>query len=108
MITGGKWARTDFKICRAHEHLALLELVPITGQTHQIRVHCRENGFPILGDTLYGDSNRDRSYHVCRLMLHAKDLKVPHPTTGKMLHFHSLPSKEFEPYELKALELPNF
>jgi 23S rRNA (cytosine1962-C5)-methyltransferase len=59
----------------------MIEAHPLTGRTHQIRVHAAENGFPILGDTLYGGSTFSR---VC---LHAAEIAFEHPATGKMLTF---------------------
>jgi 23S rRNA (cytosine1962-C5)-methyltransferase len=50
---------------------------PLTGRTHQIRVHAAENGFPILGDTLYGGTAAARVY------LHAGEIEFLHPATGK-------------------------
>jgi len=57
------------------------EAEPLTGRTHQIRVHAAENGLPILGDTLYGGSTFPR---VC---LHAAEIKFKHPATGEPLTF---------------------
>jgi 23S rRNA (cytosine1962-C5)-methyltransferase len=53
-----------------------IEAAPLTGKTHQIRVHAAENGFPILGDTLYGGAPAPR------LCLHAAQLTIEHPATG--------------------------
>jgi tRNA pseudouridine32 synthase / 23S rRNA pseudouridine746 synthase len=54
--------------------LALLELRPITGRTHQLRVHCAASGFPILGDPIYGTAPR---FHGPGLHLHARSITVP-------------------------------
>ncbi len=58
-----------------------LEAEPVTGRTHQIRVHAAEQGFPILGDELYGGSPFPR---VC---LHALDIRFRHPATGEAVNF---------------------
>ena len=61
-----------------------LELEPLTGRTHQIRMHCAYGlGHPILGDTLYGDLETDAICNVPRMMLCAKRLRFTHPTTGE-------------------------
>jgi 23S rRNA (cytosine1962-C5)-methyltransferase len=59
----------------------VIEAEPLTGRTHQIRVHAAENGFPILGDMLYGGSPFQR---VC---LHAAEITFKHPTTGEKVTF---------------------
>jgi 23S rRNA (cytosine1962-C5)-methyltransferase len=60
----------------------LLEAEPLTGRTHQIRVHAALKGFPVLGDTLYGGTPADRVY------LHAAELTLQHPEKGRMT-FHA-------------------
>jgi len=62
-------------------NLQSIEASPLTGRTHQIRVHAAENGFPILGDTLYGGTEFPR---VC---LHAAELTMKHPEAGKEITF---------------------
>jgi tRNA pseudouridine32 synthase/23S rRNA pseudouridine746 synthase len=66
-----------------------LELEPVTGRTHQLRVHLQAIGHPILGDALYADeADCARSP---RLLLHACALALTHPVTGAALHWHSPP-----------------
>src|SRR5258708_6537210 len=60
----------------------LVEAEPLTGRTHQIRVHAAESAFPILGDTLYGGTPEHR---VC---LHAAEITLRHPATGETVNFH--------------------
>ncbi len=60
-----------------------LQLVPQTGRSHQLRLHCLALGHPILGDTLYSD---DGAAHA-RLMLHAQRLALRHPVGGRRLEF---------------------
>lgn len=61
-----------------------LLLMPVTGRSHQLRVHLSHLGHPILGDSLYAPSGlRDAAP---RLLLHARELRFEHPTTGRELH----------------------
>ncbi|HEX4263275.1 MAG TPA: pseudouridine synthase [Verrucomicrobiae bacterium] len=71
----------------------LIEAEPLTGRTHQIRVHAAENGFPILGDTLYGGSPFPR---VC---LHAAEIILKHPLTAEQLIFCAPANFEEDPRE---------
>ncbi len=66
-----------------------LELEPLTGRTHQLRVHLAAIGHPILGDTLYAPAAAQ--HHAPRLMLHASQLEFTHPTTGQLMQFESPP-----------------
>ena len=63
-----------------------LALSPITGRTHQLRVHLQSMGHPIVGDALYGNAVDDGS---ARLLLHACALSLPHPRTLALTHWHS-------------------
>ncbi len=80
---GGERAETKFRVVSATEGRTLLEAEPITGRTHQIRVHAAEHGFPILGDTLYGGTPAER------LCLHAAELSLAHPANGESMTFHA-------------------
>jgi 23S rRNA (cytosine1962-C5)-methyltransferase len=65
--------------------LTWIEAQPLTGRTHQIRVHAAENGFPILGDPIYGGSPAPR------LCLHAAELSFEHPSTRRMFTAKAAP-----------------
>ena len=64
-----------------------IELTPVTGRTHQLRVHLQALGHPIVGDPLYA-SPEDQAL-APRLLLHAADLSLPHPVTGQPLNLSS-------------------
>ena len=69
------------------EVFTLVHLFPQTGRTHQLRVHMKYLGFPIVGDYLYGGRKlqRDDRQWCPRVFLHAAKLEFPHPETGKMI-----------------------
>ncbi len=96
----GKPARTDFEVLarnRKEPRLSLLRATLHTGRTHQIRVHCRHSGHPIVGDSKYGDRRRDRLLGGKRpgLMLHAHRLTLTHPGHGGRLTITSEPPSEW-------------
>jgi 23S rRNA (cytosine1962-C5)-methyltransferase len=68
-----------------------VEASPLTGRTHQIRVHAAESGFPILGDTLYGGTP------AARVFLHAAEISFTHPATGKPVTFHAPANFDTDP-----------
>jgi len=81
----GKPAQTDWKVLgHDPDGTTRVRLFPITGRSHQLRVHMKEIGHPILGDALYAEGPaRD----FPRLMLHAESLRIAHPETGKGMTF---------------------
>ena len=88
----GKPSRTEFRVLERKEKLCKLELHPITGRTHQLRVHCAHRGFPILGDPQYG-SRESQAFSgelgLTHQMLCAKRLELKHPVTGEKLVLES-------------------
>ena len=78
---GGVIAVTEFSVRKRDGDRCVLECHPVTGRTHQIRVHLALMGCPILGDKIYGDV-RDGAE---RLMLHAESLELCHPVSGEKM-----------------------
>jgi len=77
----GKKSQTFYRVIQRDENSSLVELTPITGRSHQLRVHMLALGHPILGDRLYA---HDKALTVSpRLQLHAQMLTVSQPKTGK-------------------------
>jgi RluA family pseudouridine synthase len=73
---GGQPSRTRLETLAAGDGIALVALEPLTGRTHQLRVHCAAEGYPIAGDALYGG---DRARAASRrLQLHARGILVPY------------------------------
>jgi tRNA pseudouridine32 synthase/23S rRNA pseudouridine746 synthase len=75
-------AHTLYRTLAATADAALVELKPVTGRMHQLRVHLASIGRPIAGDARYGGALRVGDHAVLRLMLHAKALTFPHPEGG--------------------------
>lgn len=78
----GRPAQTDWALIRHDVSSSRMRLMPVTGRSHQLRVHMREIGHPILGDPLYA-TGPVRAHP--RLMLHAQSLRVRHPDGGRGL-----------------------
>ena len=94
---GGKTAKTSWERVEAYGDLAALMRCQIfTGRTHQIRVHLKSLGHPILGDALYGWKPDTRLAHQPeRVMLHAEHLVLAHPISGKELDLRAPLPKDF-------------
>jgi tRNA pseudouridine32 synthase/23S rRNA pseudouridine746 synthase len=82
----GKPSLTRYRVLGFDAGNSRVELEPVTGRTHQLRVHMKAIGHPILGDALYGDTAS-----APRLKLHAAMLKLLHPVTRAHLHFVDAP-----------------
>jgi 23S rRNA pseudouridine1911/1915/1917 synthase len=82
-----KKAETFFQVQRAFKDTTLLEVKPVTGRTHQIRVHLAAAGHPVVGDPVYGRKREPREFP--RIFLHAHTLSFLHPSTDERLTFAS-------------------
>ncbi len=80
----GKQAVTDWRVLKYEDSATRVRLFPQTGRSHQLRVHMREIGHPILGDPFYATGEAREAE---RLMLHAESLRLRHPDGGKGLTF---------------------
>jgi len=92
--SGGWRAETHFRCLEENERFHLVEATPVTGRTHQIRVHLAGVKKPIWGDFLYGG----KSTAFPRLMLHAKRLSFVHPITKQELHIEAPVPKDFRSF----------
>ena len=112
----GKPSRSRWRVLQSGTDATLVELEPVTGRTHQLRVHLQSVGHPILGDALYAPASVRA---LCpRLMLHAQSLEFPHPFTDEIMAFASpmqwsadapygvfneVPTMSFEAFKQQAL-----
>ena len=88
----GKPSRTAFRVASRGNGICQLALEPLTGRTHQLRLHCAYMGFPILGDPQYGSEESQafsRSLGLPHQLLCAKKLTLTHPITGEELTISS-------------------
>ena len=80
----GKVAITKYKLLKTNNHTSLVEAIPITGRTHQIRVHLASLGNPLVGDALYGSKIRNS-----RILLHCQEISFKHPMKDKNITIYS-------------------
>jgi 23S rRNA pseudouridine1911/1915/1917 synthase len=102
VVSAGKDAKTEFKIVKRFSGYTLLQAKLYTGRTHQIRVHLAYINHPIIGDQLYGKKNK---FNIKHQMLHAYQLELIHPTTGKKVVFNAELPEDFKDL-IKQIERP--
>lgn len=90
-ITKGKNAITNYRVISQNNLFTLVKVNIETGRTHQIRVHMRYLGYPILGDSVYGRKDNEK-----RQMLHAYKLEFIHPITGRQMEFTGEIPEDFQ------------
>jgi len=99
VIPEGRQAVTEFEVLKRFSNFTLIKVKPITGRTHQIRVHLSYIGKPVVGDVQYGKGRRIKDdLKLKRHFLHALKLKFKHPRDGKEMSF-----EDKLPEELKNL-----
>lgn len=81
----GRLAITEFKVLKRYDNYTLCEFNLKTGRTHQIRVHSKFIGHPIVGDPVYGYKNQ--KFNLNGQLLHAVKLELTHPATGERMTF---------------------
>ncbi len=85
IVEGGKPAITHYKVKERYTGYTLVEFILQTGRTHQIRVHTKSVGHPIVGDKTYGFAKQ--KFNLQGQLLHAYMLELTHPSTGERLNF---------------------
>ncbi len=96
VVTEGREARTEYEVIKYIGNYTLLEVRPETGRTHQIRVHLKAIGYPVVGDKVYGV----KSASLSRQFMHACRLGFKLPSSGEYVEFTS----KFPPDLAQALE----
>ncbi|MGQ4877394.1 RluA family pseudouridine synthase [Billgrantia sp. LNSP4103-1] len=103
----GKVARTRFAVREALPRASLIEAEPVTGRTHQIRVHAAHAGHPLLGDDKYGSREGEslaKALGLSRLFLHAEALTFPEPSSGRPVQIRAPLPDELEAVLARARE----
>lgn len=89
LATGSREARTHFRVLERFARHTLLLIQLETGRTHQIRVHLKAIGHPVVSDPVYGSGTVLRGPQLHRQFLHASHLQFAHPITGQQLQFEA-------------------
>ena len=101
----GKYAETDYVVLGASERYSIIKLTLKTGRTHQIRVHLKSLGHPILGDPIY--SRVDPNYRDSTLMLHSFHLGIVLKGEKELRDFYSsIPERMLDILEAENIEIP--
>jgi len=104
----GKEAQTRVRLSRTYGEFSLLQCQPLTGRTHQIRVHLQHVGHPIVGDERYGDeavNKAVRKFGLRRLFLHAQSISFP-DDSGNEMHFVAPLADDLQRFIDKRLAKP--
>lgn len=96
----GKYAKTHYNVIKLYRGYSYVEFSLSTGRTHQIRVHSKHIGFPVVGDDVYG--RKDKRFNLNGQLLHAYKLSFNHPTTNERMTF-TAPLPDYFEKVLKGL-----
>lgn len=105
----GKVSRTRFGVRETFANATLIEAEPVTGRTHQIRVHAAHAGHPLLGDDKYGTRSGEAmagKLGLNRLFLHAAALTFPEPDSGRPVHVKAPLGEELSAVLERARQQP--
>ena len=99
----GKPAQTRFTVEHQTAGVSLVRFRPLTGRTHQLRIHAAHLGYPILGDMVYGRRANEHLFtetgvRASRHLLHAAELEITHPIERRHLHFQAELPSDFAPW----------
>jgi 23S rRNA-/tRNA-specific pseudouridylate synthase len=102
-VGAGVFAETKFECAGSFRvrgvTLSILKLFPITGKTHQLRVHCAQNGLPIVGDETYGNAGFNaifrKNFTNNRLFLHSREISLSYSVGGKIFNFGAKSALDF-------------
>ncbi|MFQ3581933.1 MAG: RluA family pseudouridine synthase [Chloracidobacterium sp.] len=103
ILPDGKPAQTRFTIPRQTAQVSLARFQPLTGRTHQLRIHAAHLGYPIVGDMVYGRHLNERLFaetgrRASRHLLHAAELELEHPIEQRRLHLRTALPDDFMPW----------
>jgi len=86
---GGRESHTRFEVAERYRGASLVKLFPLTGRTHQLRVHLASIGHPVLSDPVYARGHHGPHSVITRQALHAERLRLLHPRSGEVLRLRS-------------------
>lgn len=96
IVPDGRQALSYVKSLSSNSKFSIVKVVIATGRTHQIRVHLKSHGSPVLGDSLYGSAQTNQINKVDRQLLHALKLRFTHPITHQVIEVVAPPPKDME------------
>ncbi len=96
VVRGGREAITEYTVIAYYDDYTLVEARPLTGRTHQIRVHFAFIGHPLVGDTVYGRRKQKLKPWLRRHFLHAHRIRFRLPRTGELVEFTSPLPKDLQ------------